>query len=361
MKTVNSIPKKSLAIIVGLLISFHNFCQPADTLFNFKRIPKDSIKLPQPEKIGNIAINSIAVADMRYDTTVIGFNKLNAIALGNSASTETRKHLNASFVLDTTSQNSVVLYMKTFWLGNQLGVYGASAGMDRGKWKQGMICKMECFYKQQDTYFALFRYDTTLLAAGKLEDDAVDLITTCLKRVSQKIASSVATFHTGKTKMTGDEISKYYLDRFNVPVLKDTMLKKGIYTTFAEFKSNQPSYSNYQIETDKIADLLYKIDSAGKPELVRTIWGYCDGKRAFILSEDNYFPLQRVGNSFYLNGFKDVEVWMTTGIGMPLSIANQTTGEEKYKNRVPTRGKKFVKHKVFYKPYQLNMENGEIY
>lgn len=333
--------------------------QRRDTLFNFKRIATDVISLPAPKTSVEIAINNITVQDKRYDTTIIGFNKLNAVALGNNAAGEISKHLNAAFTFNPTAANSVVLYIKTFWLGNQLGIYNEGTGPDKGRWKQGMVCKLECFYQQDGVQYALFRYDTTLLANEKLEDEAIGLIAQCLKRVGEKIAVSVAGFHTGKTKMTNDEVTAYYNKRFNLPILKDSVLKKGVYKTFAEFLNNKPFHSDFFVYFDKVNDWLDLVDSTGKETLVRDMWGYCDGTRVFVKSVDNYFQMVRVGNSFYLQGFKDIEIWTTDGYYRPVSIANQTTGERKY-NFGTGRGQ-YVKHKVFYKPYQLNMENGEIY
>jgi hypothetical protein len=361
MQKTKRFPYKFILFTVGTLITINSFAQQKDTLFSFKSIAEDNIKLPTRtlRSAEGIAIAGIGVVDMRYDTTVVGFNKFNSIKLGNGASREISNQLNASFGFDSASPDSVVLYIKTFWLGNQLGIYGANAGVDKGRWKQGLICNIECFYKKQDAYYALTRYDTTLLGPGKLEDDAVDLITTFLTRIGQKIAGSVATFNTAKTKLTSEQVAARYQSRFNVPILRDDVPRRGIYRTFSDFQNNRPSFGNYEIVTDKIVDLLYKVDSAGKPEVVRDIWGYSDGKKAFVQSENNYFALERVGNSFYLKGFKDVEIWITDDYGRPVNISNQTTGERKY-SFGSGRGTK-LKHKVFYKPYQLNMENGEIY
>lgn len=333
--------------------------QRRDTLFDFKRIATDVITLPAPKSSITIAVNGISVQDKRYDTTVVGFNKLNAILLGGNAAAEISKHLNAGFTFDNNTSNSVVLYIKTFWMGNQLGINSEGVGPDKGKWKQGVVCKMECFYKQDGAQYALFRYDTTLLAKEKLEDEAVGLITHCLERVGQKITSSVASFHTGKTKMTDDEVAKYYNKRFDVPILRDTMLRKGVYRTFAEFQANKPFHSEFFVYFDKTNDWLDLVDSTGKETMVRDMWGYCDGSRVFIKSIDNYFQMVRVGNSFYLKGFKDVEQWTIDTYGRPIAITNFTTGERKY-HFGGAKGEK-VKYKVFYKPYQLNMENGEIY
>jgi hypothetical protein len=88
-------------------------------------------------------------------------------------------------------------------------------------------------------------------------------------------------------------------------------LKKGIYKSFKEFRSNQPSENGRLVVKDKTPaaqiyllasrNQLMLLDSAGHEHKVKNFWGYSDGTAAYIrdnglnkLDEIGYYCLYQV-------------------------------------------------------------------
>jgi hypothetical protein len=78
----------------------------------------------------------------------------------------------------------------------------------------------------------------------------------------------------------------------NLIVDDNVTLKKGIYKTFEEFKNNSPSipleyeilsgkivYAGFEIHNDTLYNLKVDKDKANE---IGLIWGFCDGKHAYI-------------------------------------------------------------------------------
>lgn len=84
-----------------------------------------------------------------------------------------------------------------------------------------------------------------------------------------------------------------------------TVLRKGIYASIHEFRNNQPSVFNYQVEPDVNGLLqLYLKDAAGQLYFSRKMWGYCDGQQCYVMMNGNLFPIIPVHHAFYVWGSK---------------------------------------------------------
>jgi hypothetical protein len=145
-----------------------------------------------------------------------------------------------------------------------------------------------------------------------------------------------------------------------LPILKDSILHKGVYRSFAEFKNNKPSIENFEIGKGNFTDELYVADNHETYPL-QDFWGYCDGKNLFVRSANNLFQLYRTGNTFNTKAFKSLKkakysigaaaeqigIGLLTRTAGDLILINPKNPQDKY--RVVTSA------------FQLNMQTGEIF
>jgi hypothetical protein len=125
--------------------------------------------------------------------------------------------------------------------------------------------------------------------------------------------------------------------------------KKGVYKTFAEFKSNQPSIAEFEFSKGAMGDILYvKENNSEYP--FRNAWGYCDGNKIFINSCDKYFQLHKRQNTLYFTGLKGIKkVIKTDVLGSSILAMVSETSRKKTK---------FVK---VMKYYVVDMETGDVF
>jgi len=356
-------PMRRLFTIILQLLPVISFSQAKDTIpFRFSDLSPQTIWLPLADTVRELPVSNIYVNDERFDTSIVGLVKSSYIMLGHKAADEISKYLHASFRLEDSNKtsNSIVIYIKKLWLTNELELLPAEA-VERVKyisnWRLGVVCKMECYYKQQEVFYPLFRLDTTITTPKDLLENAPALLAACLKRLNTKLVRACASFNTNGTKMNVSQVENYYSVRFNIPVLKEPTHKKGLYRTFADFKNDKPFCSEFVLRNEKFADMVYVKDSTGLEFSDRDIWGYCDGSKLYIKSADNFFVLKRRGNSFYVRGFKDIEKWVVDPFGRPLEINGYTVPGML---KSPGMFTKMV-YKLSYKNYQLDMESGQIF
>lgn len=95
------------------------------------------------------------------------------------------------------------------------------------------------------------------------------------------------------------------------PILTDTVLKKGIYTSFSSFRNNAPTMP-YHFETvifdssEKIDTILLITDAKGKqrhPKDKDHIWGFYNGEKVYIFHNGFYSPLTFQNGKAFFEGF----------------------------------------------------------
>ncbi len=155
---------------------------------------------------------------------------------------------------------------------------------------------------------------------------------------------------TGKTNFTYDDISDYIKESNTLAIVNDSILKRGVYMSLAEFKNNQPSISEFEIKEGSIADALYVKDKNGQSFLLRNCWGYCDSRNCFIKSSDNFFMLIKSNNAFDTYGFKSFYRSVHTKMEHMLIWGMIGGGAGKTVN--------YGEHRH---PYQLDLDTGELF
>jgi len=91
---------------------------------------------------------------------------------------------------------------------------------------------------------------------------------------------------------------------------ENTVLKRGIYKTFDEFKTNTPSLDlSYEIKgyvnalESPYHDSIYNLKiEKNKTKEIGLVWGFCDGKNVYVNMSRDYFSGKKVfkpGSDFY--------------------------------------------------------------
>jgi len=148
------------------------------------------------------------------------------------------------------------------------------------------------------------------------------------------------------------QMDAYNAKDFNYPVLQTGELKKGVYLTLEEFQKNEPAYREFTVQNGTLGDMITIVDADGKEYPVRNVWGYCDGKNAYLKMADNYYTLYPAQNAFNLMGAKEVtsrkrtkiEAYLLFGLNVPSSKDNQKTV-----------------FRLVLKPLQLEVATGEVW
>lgn len=352
---------KIFLVIFLLANGIYLFSQDKKEVSGFADYTKKQIKIPQPDALSfsSTSFNKVIVKDERYDTSAVYFSGTNYFVIESAADTISHyisQSLGITKKIDTGKQ--LIIFIKKLLITNQFQLQDSGQKRaDQGSytWLGGILYKVEIYYKIDSDYFTAFRYDTSFSYDGKnLTKDAPRLLEICLKRTVQKIRNfDEKGVSRSSKRLSLSDINAYNDKRFNLPILKDSVLKKGVYATFSDFCNNKPSYISYDIEKGKLTDELYVQDPDGKEILIRNVWGYCDGKDLFVKSAENYFKLIRYGNTFYLNGAKSihrnkgVKVENVLAFGMVLGVAGKQN--------------KKISYSITYQFYQLDMDSGEIF
>jgi hypothetical protein len=150
-------------------------------------------------------------------------------------------------------------------------------------------------------------------------------------------------------KLSLTDIITFNKRNLNLPILNESILKKGAYASYEEFKNNNPSIKEYQYKKGEMGDFLY-VKENGVEHPDRTVWGFCDGTNIYINSADKFSLLVREGNTFYFNGIKSISKKVVHRI-MYTSVFNLVTNT----------GQKRTVYKAKPRYYQVDMEDGEVY
>ncbi len=353
-------------IIIIILVLTNGYNSNAQKLnegvFAFSRFEKKYITLPavDKKKLPNTPVGRFVVYDARFDTSAAGFVGTGMLLFKNTCA-ELGKYLNdvqGSAVTETMP--TIALFIKKLWHTKQwrYSKYTYIKNRERPDsiWQAGLMMKMECFIVENNMFTPVMRYDTVLgytIRKPQL-NDITDTIAFGLRVLLQQLPQAIEKT-TGRTtkKFSYTELLQYYARQKNWAVLTDTILHRGVYRSYNDFKNNRPAYSDFETGKNGLADMLYVKDSTGLQYPVNKIWGYCTGEAIFIRSAANFFPLARQQNSFYCIGIKSLsrEIHITPG---DFFAAGMGVGNNQNNNMRIQYGKDYM-------AFQLDMETGELY
>lgn len=311
--------------------------------FNFSKFDKKHLSIKTSGKIDFAAMkpDNIEVLDWRPDTTSIGFQRNNYLTVPDIKTTFKNNLLSLiDFKKDSNLDGSkVIVCLNKLWITHHLT-------LANNNWKSGIIWKAGCFKKVGGNFTRLCDLDT-IIENDNAKFSAQDLILLCLRSSAEKINSAL--HQPGRSDQFAD-LNSFKDDFTKIPILLDDQKKKGLYMTYEQFLKNTPSTADFEIEKNKFSDGLFVINSSGANELVRNVWGYCDGQNMYIKSGEKYFQLCRVNNTFYIYGAKNLKkvVYNDIGTASLLNLATNTN-------------RKITSFYISHLPFQLDITNGNLY
>jgi hypothetical protein len=331
---------------------------------------KEGKKATNPDKLGfvysdlieertastgiHLPFSAIKIIDSRFDTSKLGFKPIESTNL--SVMTTFKKisirggiaksieNFYNDYYKNSFNQNDFVLLivMKKFWIsgidnskGNRIDFteYSETAA--------NFYCKWEYYLGKGDRYLPIKRIDTIIKAnedgfkyyEGGLKGSKLEYFKSILKSLIEIFDFEKAIVaYESQPKKTLTEVHAYNNKRNFLPILQDSVVKRGVYLNFNDFINNKPTivsfiekkmnYGNAGITKEQ-----YLETPSG--ESISEYWGYSDGKVLRYGKFGNEL-IFRVGNTF------------------EFFIVRKRTEGSGTSNYSRT-------------PYQLNMETGEPY
>ncbi len=304
--------------------------------------------------------SGLKIIDARADTSCIGFAQGKKPKIYNFKNNFTNELANwyskyLNILRDTAGTCSLLINIKKLRISGEATqkVKVTGSGDQRyndNDWEKGVVIKVEYFLQKDSFFIPVYRYDSIIPFKGDIERYGGQFISDALMASLEKICN----FKNDQLLTSGKKILFSEIDRVNkqshdFPIYRDTVLKRGVYKSFQDFKMNIISWPDFDFKKGKMADFVY-IKENGNETVLRSAWGFCDGENYFINSGDKYSKLIRSGFSFYFAGTKGVKR-ETTPMLMYSSILNLTTD----------RGPKKTVFDLDVNYYQLDMENGKVY
>jgi hypothetical protein len=315
-----------------------------------KRIAPGEIKLP---------FASIQIIDNRFDTSKLGFapayqviaNKRTVgrkIVFEDGVARTLENYYNEVYQnAFTPGDITLLIVLKKFWFSGIDDEKNREIDILRNEHAMSFLyCKWEYYFKKGDVYMPVQRVDTVL--------NGVEFEATNNRRVygnNKKLFKlilngMIEVFDFNKfinnierlPKKNWTDIQRYNASYFDIPVLKDTILQKGVYITFNDFKNNRPSVINFTEQKMRIrANTFENYIEDDKGNRITNYWGYCTGETLKIGKYGNE-KVHRRNNTF--------EFFVQHPF---LQINTNIIGGPTYTDR------------VVWIPYQIDMETGNIY
>lgn len=258
----------------------------------------------------------VIVIDKRFDSSKTGYATTGflqgyaKVVLKQSWSATLNNYFQNN--LTPSSDKSLVIVLKSFWL--QRGAMEQLVDKKIAKipvasnGEYGGICSadMDIYVQSDSSLQALFRIENNFMnLAVRYQKSRIDeFFFLPFDSIARRLVDlNVPEVLTKKRKLTWKEVNDYYDQRFDIPVLKDTGIKKGVFKTFDEFKQNKPYISSFKFVNGRITDELYSTDN-GREDIITEYWGFYDGKDLYIQAGLSAFKAIRQHNSFELFGSK---------------------------------------------------------
>ena len=321
--------------------------------------------------LSSIALTDIEVIDNRFDTTIWGFVKsfgnLKAIISKNNqpVSHALKDYLSKKLQLDSTANKSLLMVLQHLQFTQNYVQEETNRDFqrDKARWFAGLSIKVDFYLKEERGYSPLYRFDSTIVSDEPIaENETREFIFSSLHlSLGQLTGQKFASFRPVRF-IQHNQILENNSNKFIIPILRDTIYKKGAYRSYYEFKNNTPSISEFVIKTDGRTNTLMVTEN-GQEYPVRNIWGFSDGENIYVQSKFNYFQLQRKENSFFtlaakgyhtqtkINGGK---LLLASTVGVLFPIVGAEIGNAI--NVVEVN-----KYGLTIHAYIVNMETGELY
>lgn len=349
------------AFLMACVNCFSQMDEKRVDLSEYKVLP---VSIPKSESHEKFPFRTVYVHDIRHDTTCLGIDSkamgrhMTLLNTRSSLDKEVRRFYLS--LIDSTGADNIELhcFIRKLILSDHIYVDpGEDQRLTGNKYEgvetSGVIYTAEFYCYENGLYTPVCRFDSSIVnrrsVARAGEEYLAQILTSSLRKAS----------HFDKEKLkagrhiTPEAMDNHNKQRFIIPVLTDTPVK-GVFLTFKEFLNNTPSYTEFTVDKDPVGDYLYVKKEKGKEELMKDVWGYCDGKDYYIFSANNYFKMFRAGNGFKVYGAKDFTAWRNPRLNA--SMLSLMTP-----NSALSKGQSATRYNLVKDYFQLDMETGELF
>lgn len=261
---------------------------------------------PSKEKIPAV-FSHFEVVDLRPDTTRVGFWGMDKqryeLVFDKGTSGQIATFMN--HYTNPAGNRSFLIIIKKLWLYN---IKDAPRMENKPKGIGCMEFRGEAFLKTDQGYLPYAYLDTVITSPYHIKDMARTKMANMLVDFINKIATTDEALAQKRKAFTFNQLDSLNNLRFDFPMDTARVLRKGVYASIDEFRNNQPSISNYDVQTDGTGFQLYLKDETGKSYYSRKMWGFCNGELCYAMLDGNLCPIFSVGHSFYVLGSTDKEV-----------------------------------------------------
>ena len=255
-----------------------------------------------------VLFDSIQVVDLRRDTSRIGLigdgrRSQEEVLLNRPVAAQVTAWLNAGYA-GPQGNHRLLVAVKSLWISGR----PATRRRDR-LWK--VACRFEAYLKTNGGYIPLTYLDTVARADDYRPEDMAAyelpaLMAIFMDKVAAHVAQVPADDMAAKAVVSYDQIDSFSRTRFRYPMDTATSLVKGVYLDVREFRNNAPSKATYEILHDDAGNLTLQIpDENGRLSYASGVWGFCDGRQAYVMRHGDAFPIFSVYHQFYVLGSKN--------------------------------------------------------
>ena len=269
--------------------------------------------------VAELKVSGFEVVDFRPDTSRLGFWADGGYRKQFLFKTTTSKAISTflnNVYADPGNARSILIIIKKLWLYDSIFMKMPLA--PKGQATKGRIeFRLEAFLKTKDGFLPFTYLDTIVKSPASVIAVADIKMPILLLRLMDKIATTdVVAVISRKNYFLFHQLDSLNKMKYAYPMDTATVFKKGVYASVSEFRNNQPSILDYEIQKDNNSNLLlYLKDETGKSYFSRKMWGYCDGQNRFAMMDGNLFPVLTIHHSFYIWGSKEYRV---TGKSIPI-------------------------------------------
>jgi len=312
----------------------------------------------------NFAFYDIQVLDCRDDTSSVGYSrgkKTKTYVFDTTVATKLAHWIGSYLDINQGSKGStgLLVCVKKFRASEDASLTDINTGLQNqpiNGWFSGVICKMEFFMSDGHYYYPMYRFDSIVHVDLRGPKSVGNCVGIALKTSLEKLFKiDFGKVVSNSRKMNITDVFNYLSRSEQTPILTAGVYKKGVYASFEEFKTNNPSIEQFEYRKGKFGDMLY-VKQGDNEFPDRKCWGFSDGEKLYVHSGDKFSELVRVGNTFYLNGTKGA---------MSASLGNSTINDPYFTSilgapNVPQQNSGAIYSMENYY-YQVDMETGKIY
>jgi hypothetical protein len=281
------------------------------------------------------------VVDQRADTSRIGVHANlpmrshafdRQLTFRRPASLEIASFLNRRFA-HPGAPDTAMLILRYLWLSDTDPIADRQdpPGPDDHGMKMSTHIRLraEWYIRRNSRYLPLIRIDTLestrFVFYSVLRSTYIGWereITALFRDMVQKATAAAARKADMGRWIGWDDIRHFNQVRFDIPIFDSAVLKRGVYASFEEFRSNAPSIHNFEVLPQNGNLALYIRKGDGTSYYTRSAWGACDGKKVFIMREGLLHLLRKDGKAFYFYG---IDVPAADLMSMPLAALGGAT------------------------------------